>query len=81
MRYMLWLYDNADTRDAFFGPGSETLGREVDAVLPELRDSGELIATAPLADVPRPRPSGSAATPPWYPTGRWPRPRSISAAI
>jgi hypothetical protein len=50
MRYMLMLYDNDDTREAFFGPGSEPLGAEVDAVLRELRDSGELIATDPLAE-------------------------------
>lgn len=50
MRYMLLLYDNDETREAFFGPGSEELGAEVDAVLAELRESGELIATDPLAD-------------------------------
>jgi hypothetical protein len=50
MRYMLLLYDNDDTREAFFGPGSEGLGAEVDAVLAELRESGELVATDPLAD-------------------------------
>jgi hypothetical protein len=50
MRYMLLLYDNDDTRDAFFGPGSESLGAEMDALLAELRESGELIATDPLAD-------------------------------
>jgi hypothetical protein len=50
MRYMLLLYDNADTRDAFFGPGSEALGEEMDALLKELKDSGELVATDPLAD-------------------------------
>jgi hypothetical protein len=50
MKYMLLLYDNADTREAFFGPGSEPLGAEVDAVLRELKESGELIATDPLAD-------------------------------
>ena len=50
MRYMLLLYDNADTREAFFGPGSESLGEEVAAVLAELRESGELVATEPLAD-------------------------------
>jgi hypothetical protein len=50
MRYMLLLYDNADTRDAFFGPGGEPLGAEVDALLNELKESGELVATDPLAD-------------------------------
>ncbi len=46
----LVLYDNADTRDAFFGPGSEPLGEEIDALLRELKESGELVATDPLAD-------------------------------
>ena len=50
MRYMLLLYDNADTRDAFFGPGSAPLGEEIDALLKELKESGELVATDPLAD-------------------------------
>jgi hypothetical protein len=50
MRYMLLIYDNAETRDAFFGPGSEPLGEEIDALLKELQESGELIATEPLAD-------------------------------
>jgi hypothetical protein len=50
MRYMLLLYDNDDTREAFFGPGSEPLGAEVEAILDELKASGELIATDPLAD-------------------------------
>jgi hypothetical protein len=50
MRYMLLLYDNAEVRDAFFGPGSEALIGEVDAVLKELQESGELVATDPLAD-------------------------------
>ncbi len=30
MRYMLLLYENTDTRDAFFGPGGEPLGAEID---------------------------------------------------
>ncbi|MEA2197454.1 MAG: hypothetical protein QOJ25_1505 [Solirubrobacteraceae bacterium] len=50
MRYMLLLYDNPDTREAFFGPGSEALIADVDTVLKELKDSGELVATDPLAD-------------------------------
>jgi hypothetical protein len=50
MRYMLLLYDNPDTRDAFLGPGSAPLGEEMDALLKELRESGELVATDPLAD-------------------------------
>jgi hypothetical protein len=50
MKYMLMLYDNADTRDIFLGPGGEPLGAEIDALLKELAESGELVATEPLAD-------------------------------
>jgi hypothetical protein len=50
MRYMLLIYDNADTREAFFGPGSEPLHAEMGRLLRELRESGELVATDPLAD-------------------------------
>jgi hypothetical protein len=50
MRYMLLLYDNEATREAFFGAGSEPLGAEVEVILEELKDSGELIATDPLAE-------------------------------
>ena len=31
-QFMLLLYDNADTLNAFFGPGSEPLGEEIDAL-------------------------------------------------
>jgi hypothetical protein len=47
---MLLLYDNDAMREAFFGPGGEPLGAEMDVLLRELRASGELIATDPLAD-------------------------------
>jgi hypothetical protein len=50
MRYMILLYDNADTRELFFGPGSEPLSVEIDALLKELWESGELLSTDPLAD-------------------------------
>jgi hypothetical protein len=45
-----WIYDNPDSRKQFFGPGSEPLLEEMDALMNELRESGELIATEPLAD-------------------------------
>jgi hypothetical protein len=50
MRYMLLIYDNPDTREQFFGPGSESLHEEMEVLMNELRESGELIATEPLAD-------------------------------
>ena len=37
MRLMLMLYENDAMREAFFGPGSEPLGAEIDALLRELR--------------------------------------------
>ena len=48
MKYMLLTYDNPDTRQAFFGPGSEGLMNEMQAIMEELRQSGELLDTAPL---------------------------------
>ena len=49
MRFMLLLYDNPEMRDAFFGPGSDGLA-EVMTLMEELEQSGELVATEPLAD-------------------------------
>lgn len=50
MKYMLLIYDNADSREAFFGTDGATLMAEVDAVMRELTDSGELIGGEALAD-------------------------------
>jgi hypothetical protein len=50
MRFMILLYDNADTRELFSAPGNEYLGQEMGALLNELKDSGELVSTDPLAD-------------------------------
>jgi hypothetical protein len=50
MRYMLLIYDNADTRDAFFGDGSEAFSREIDALMEELTASGELVGGEALAE-------------------------------
>ena len=43
MKYMLLIYDNADTRDLFFGPEGEALSTEIDGLMGELRASGELV--------------------------------------
>ena len=48
MRFMLLLYDNADTREVFFRDSDAV--KEVMAVIEELTRSGELISTDPLAD-------------------------------
>jgi hypothetical protein len=50
MKYMLLIYDNPNTREVFFGPGSEPLISEMQALMHELEESGELISTEPLAD-------------------------------
>jgi hypothetical protein len=47
---MLLIYDNDATRETFFGPGSEPLHAEMGQLMQELRESGELVATEPLAD-------------------------------
>ena len=50
MKYMLLIYDNPETREAFFGEGSDELMGEVDALIKELAESGELVGTQALAD-------------------------------
>jgi hypothetical protein len=46
MKYMLLIYDNADTREV----ADAALSAEVDALLQELTDSGELVGGEALAD-------------------------------
>jgi hypothetical protein len=48
MRFMLLLYDNADTREVFSADSDAV--KEVRAVIDELTRTGELVATDPLAD-------------------------------
>ncbi|WP_181779717.1 YciI family protein [Pseudonocardia pini] len=50
MKYLLMIYDNAETRAVFFGDEGKPLMAEMDAIMTELRESGELVDTAPLAD-------------------------------
>ena len=50
MKYMLLIYDNPDTREAFFGGEGEGLVGEMDALIEELIQSGELVGTEALAD-------------------------------
>jgi hypothetical protein len=50
MRYMLLIYDNADTRERFFGPEGKTLSQELDTLMAELTASGELVGGEALAD-------------------------------
>jgi hypothetical protein len=50
MKYMLMIYDNPDTRSVFFGPDGDALMAEMDALMAELTESGELVSTDALAD-------------------------------
>ena len=48
MKYMILLYDNADMREIF--SSRSDLMEEMNTLLEEIRESGELVATEPLAD-------------------------------
>jgi hypothetical protein len=48
MKYMILLYDNADMRETF--ASRSDLIAEMQTLLEEIRQSGELLATEPLAD-------------------------------
>jgi hypothetical protein len=50
VKYLLMIYDNDDTRAAFFGPDNAPLMAEMNDLLAELTASGELTSTEPLAD-------------------------------
>ncbi len=50
MKYLLLIYDNADTRERFFGPEGETLMAELDDLVAELTASGELVGGDALGD-------------------------------
>jgi hypothetical protein len=48
MKYMILLYDNANMRELF--AGRTDLMEEMQQLLDEIRQSGELVSTEPLAD-------------------------------
>jgi hypothetical protein len=50
MKYMVLIYDNAHTRERFFGEDGAELMAEVDAIMKELTESGELIGGEALGD-------------------------------
>jgi hypothetical protein len=50
VKYMLLIYDGPGTRELFWGQEGRALMDRVDAILGELRDSGELVGTQGLAD-------------------------------
>jgi hypothetical protein len=50
VKYMLLIWDNADTRARFFGPEGTALGEEMAKLTAELTASGELVGGEALAD-------------------------------
>ena len=50
MKYMLLIYDNAQTRETFLGEQGEGLMAEIDAIMTELTESGEFVGGEALAD-------------------------------
>ena len=50
MKYMILIYDNAQTRERFFGDEGPELMAEVNAIMKELTESGEMIGGEALAD-------------------------------
>jgi hypothetical protein len=50
MKYMIMIYDNAQTRERFLSEDGAELMAEVEAIMKELTDSGELVGGEALAD-------------------------------
>jgi hypothetical protein len=50
MKYMLLIYDAPDTREIFSGPQHRALMDQMNAIMDEIRGSGEYVATQGLAD-------------------------------
>jgi hypothetical protein len=50
MKYMMMIYDNATTRETFLGEGGAELMAEMEVLMKELTDSGELIGQGALSD-------------------------------
>ncbi len=50
MKYLIMIYDNASTRETFMGPDGAPLMAEIEAIMKEITESGELVTTEALAD-------------------------------
>jgi hypothetical protein len=50
MKYMILIYDNAESRERFSSEEGAELMAEIQAIMKEITDSGELIGTDALAD-------------------------------
>ena len=55
MKYLLMIYDNPETRELFFSDEGKSLMAEMETLMNELRESGELVSTEALADPPNTR--------------------------
>ena len=80
MKYILLIYDNANTRETFLGENGEALMAEIDAIMKELTESGELVGGKRWPILRTPGRSASSTAPRPSPTVRSPRPRSTWAA-
>lgn len=58
MKYMLLLYDNPDTRDLFTSEEGKELMAQVETIMAELSESGEMIGGEALAEPPATRTVG-----------------------
>jgi hypothetical protein len=50
VKYMLLIYDNANTRETFRGAQGEALMAEIETIMKELTESGEFVGGEALAD-------------------------------
>jgi hypothetical protein len=50
MKYLMMIYDNPTTRETFLGPEGAELMAEMETLMSELTESGELIGQGALAD-------------------------------
>ena len=50
MKYMLMIYDNPDTRELLSSPQGQELMGEVESLMAQLTESGELVGGEALAD-------------------------------
>ncbi len=50
MKYMLLIYGNPDTRAVFSGEEGKEFGKEMDALMAEITESGELVGGEALGD-------------------------------
>ena len=74
MKYKLLIYDNPDTREAFFGEEGEGLMGEMDALMRELTESKEQLGGYLIIDCESPERATEIAT-------RWPNARLCAMEV